>query len=107
VTRRSRGDEPFAAALRRLHEAHRDAVAAVTTTPDAQEAFKRATELADMLRDAAEAAADLRARAVARIADEQSLSLAVLAERIGVSKARAGQLVQTARKTRPAHNSPA
>ena len=45
-------------------------------------------------------ASELRTQAAARIWQAEELSLAALAERIGVSKARADQLIRAARATR-------
>lgn len=67
----------------------------------AQHAFESATALADTLRQLAENAANLRARTAARIATEEKLSLSVLATRIGVSKARADQLIKSAKDGEP------
>ena len=67
----------------------------------AQHAFDSATALADTLRQLAENAANLRARTAARIATEEKLSLSVLATRIGVSKARADQLIKSAKDAEP------
>lgn len=66
-----------------------------------QHAFESATALADTLRQLAENAANLRARTAARIATEEKLSLSVLATRIGVSKARADQLIKSAKDGEP------
>ena len=88
------------AAIGALKRVYGDAADAVAAIPDPQSAFESATVLADTLREVAEAAAELRAQAVARIWEEEKISLAGLAERIGVSKARAGQLVQTAKKAK-------
>ena len=85
------------AALDALTRAYDDATEGITTMSDAQQAFEDATELADLLRDLAEAAANLRSRTVRRIWEEEQMSLAALAERIGVSKARAGQLINAAK----------
>jgi hypothetical protein len=88
------------AAIGALSRVYGEAAAAIEAIPDPQGAFESATKLADTLREVAEAAADLRARTVARIWEEEKVSLAALAERIGVSKARAGQLVQSAKKAK-------
>lgn len=88
----------FEAALALLATANDSAVEAVRANASPQEAFELATQLADALRVLADSAADVRAEAVVRIYDHESLSLAGLAGRIGVSKARAGQLIQNAKK---------
>jgi len=85
-------------ALDELKAAYLRSAAVVSGAKDAQSGFDGATELAELLRELAEQAADLRANAVARIANQEKLSLAVLATRIGISKARAAQLIQSARQ---------
>jgi len=87
------------AALSALEKAVVGALAAVRNVPSGQPAFRAATELADLLREAAEAGSALRSETVRRIRDDERLSLAGLAEVIGVSKARAGQLAGPARST--------
>jgi hypothetical protein len=84
-------------AIDALERAYNDAVAAITAMPVAQQAFNGATRLADLLRELAEAAPALRAREARRIWEEEQVSLATLAGRIGVSKARAGQLINAAK----------
>jgi hypothetical protein len=86
------------AALDKLADAFERAVRVISRQTDPQEAFDAATRLADAMREAGETAADLRAQTAVRIWEEEKVSLAGLAERIGVSKARAGQLVQSARR---------
>jgi DNA-binding transcriptional regulator YiaG len=86
--------EGVIAAVRRAYQA---AAAAIAATPDPNEAFTQATELANLLRELADAGAELRAQAVARIWESEQMSLSTLAQRIGVSKARADQLIKAAR----------
>lgn len=99
VTKRP-GQEPslndLVSDIPRTYEA---AVGWIRSAPDPQQAFDAATKLASLLRDLADSAAEIRAETVARIWKTEELSVAGLAERIGVSKARAGQLLATA-KTR-------
>lgn len=85
------------AALRALARARDDAIAAIEASPDPQQAFSDATELAEALRAGAGEAAELRARAATRIWESEQMSLTVLAKRIGVSKQRAGQMIQSAK----------
>ncbi|GAA1021452.1 hypothetical protein Aple_073750 [Acrocarpospora pleiomorpha] len=99
------GDSPtppealdFSAVLFALRRAYREAVKAVQATADAHEAYESATRLADGLREMADAAARVRAATAAQIQKAEKLSLAGLAERLGVSKARADQLLRAARK---------
>ena len=84
--------EQIAEALQHLQDTFR----VVEETTDPQQAFELATKLVDDLGNLYEQAADLRARQVGRIWREEELSLADLAERISVSKARAGQFVTRA-----------
>jgi len=93
--RQTASEDGFAVALASLRDAYEQAVAAIHGDSQAQHAFESATALADLLRQLAENAASLRARAAARIAAEEKLSLSVLAARIGVSKARADQLIKS------------
>jgi hypothetical protein len=69
---------------------------AITRTDSPEAAFKIATDLATAFREAAEEVAGLRAREAARVRDSERLSLSGLAERLGISKARADQLIRTA-----------
>lgn len=79
---------------RDVYDHARDVLADET---DPHHAFELATEFAVALRALADDGADLRAAAVGRIWENEATSLAKLAQKIGVSKARAAQLVQTAR----------
>ena len=97
---RTQPEEAAAQALDALMAAYRDAAAAINAIPDPQRAFEYATQLASMLRDIAQRASELRTQTAARIWEAQELSLAALAERIGVSKARADQLIRAAKASR-------
>lgn len=90
----------YTSTLAKLEAAYKDAVAAIEATREPQEAFECASQLADTLRQYAKDASDRRALAALRIAENEKLSLAVLADRISTSKARAAQLVQHARDTK-------
>ncbi|MFI0794851.1 hypothetical protein ACH4OY_19500 [Micromonospora rubida] len=91
-------EQAFNAALDALNGAYAEAVEAIRGVVNPQNAFACATTLADSLRATADAAADVRAQTAARIWEEERLSLTGLADRISVSKARAGQLVQRAKQ---------
>jgi hypothetical protein len=98
---RTQPEETAAAeALDALTAAYREAVATINAIPDPQRAFEYATQLANALRDTYQEASELRTHAAARIWEAEELSLAALAERIGVSKARADQLIRAARATK-------
>lgn len=93
------GDE-VRAALAELDAACDRAVAAIDAVPDPDVAFPYAEELAEKLRKLNGVAADLRARTAKRIWDRERITLATLADKIGVSTARAHQILQTAKKDR-------
>lgn len=88
------GPDAGLSAMRRLYE---DVTMALQTMPDLQQAFSRATRLADDLRKMADGAALTRAKVAAQIHDAENLSLAGLATKLGMSKARANQLLKAAR----------
>lgn len=77
--------------------AYRQAASEIQSLEDQELAYESATQLADRLRDMADQAAQIRAASAARIQQAEGLSLMQLAERLGLSKARASQLVQAAR----------
>jgi hypothetical protein len=91
-------NEQTSTALQTLAQAHGQAEVAVTGAADAHEAFRIATELARAFREVADEVARLRAPAAVRIRNQESLSLRGLADKIGVSPARAEQLVKEAGK---------
>jgi hypothetical protein len=91
-------EDGFMIALASLRDAYEQAAATIQGDSQTQHAFESATALADALRQLAENAANLRARTAARIAAEEKLSLSVLATRIGVSKARAEQLIKNVKE---------
>lgn len=85
-------------ALARLDRAYADVERALTAIEPTQAGFEAMTRLADRCRDYVTQAAAMRAVLAARIAAEDALSLSGLAQKIGVSKERAAQFVQTAKK---------
>jgi transcriptional regulator with XRE-family HTH domain len=89
-------EKQFETSVESLAGAYQDAVAAIESTPDLLGAFDMATTLATTMRGNADAANRLRARTAAKLRDAEGLSLAQLAQRIGISKARADQLVRAA-----------
>ena len=86
------------AAVATLLLAYADCVAALRDIEDPERHFKRATELGDTLRDLVSKSTDERALAARRILEAESLSLTALGERISMSKQRAGQLMDKAKK---------
>lgn len=89
--------EAVLSALADLDHAFGVALSAIDADPDHNRAYSGATELVETLRRLFEASADQRALAAARIFEHERMSLAGLADRIGVSKARAAQLIKTAK----------
>lgn len=65
---------------------------------DLEAAYHIATRLADCLRKLADDAALTRAKCAAKISDAEKLSLRRLADKLGISKARADQLIRVARR---------
>jgi len=86
-------DEAFAT----LRGAYEEAVAAIQAMPDGREAFSQAGELARILGEWSQQAAKLRAAVAVRIAKDEELSLAGLANRLSVSRARAQQFMASGR----------
>jgi DNA-directed RNA polymerase specialized sigma24 family protein len=85
-------------ALATMNAACTEATAAVDAIADPNVAFQAATDLAGALREAAESAADLRARTVVRILEIEEISLAELGRRLGLSKGRVDQLVRAGKR---------
>ena len=70
-----------------------DRIDAMPGSPAKTAAIRQAAVELDALSDRA---AEMRRAEVLRIRDEEQLALAPLAERLGISKARAGQIVKEA-----------
>jgi hypothetical protein len=87
-------------ALDDIDAAHARAVAAIGAEASLDAALAAVSELAARVRKLGDADAELRTRIVGRVWDAESLSLAALADRIGVSKARADQLIRNIKKNR-------
>jgi crotonobetainyl-CoA:carnitine CoA-transferase CaiB-like acyl-CoA transferase len=60
----------------------------------AEDRYRAATRLVDQLAEAISAAGNMRAQAVLAVRDEENLSLAQLGEPLGISKARAADIVR-------------
>lgn len=75
------------------------ALADLEKLKDAEERYRAASWLVDKLADGISAAGKLRARATVDLRDEENLSLAQLGERLGLSKARAADIVRDATRT--------
>jgi hypothetical protein len=87
-------------ALGALARAYELAEKAVEEEPDAHRAFEMATAVTEAARQITIQLGQLRALQAVRIRDQESLSLAALADRIRVSKTRAVQILGIAAKAR-------
>jgi len=74
------------------------ALAAIRAITSPQEKLTAAGRLAEALRTRSDEAARIRHAEALRIYDEESLSLAQLASRVGISKARADQIIRADRQ---------
>jgi 8-oxo-dGTP diphosphatase len=88
----------------RMKLAISEALAEAEAITDADAAYQQASWLVDTLAAATTASGRLRARVARQIKDEAGLSIAQLGERLGVSKARAADMLRVtmARKPEPA-----
>jgi RecB family exonuclease len=86
--------------LSALARAYELAEKAVKGEPEAHRAFEMATAVTEAARQITIQLGQLRALQAARIRDQESLSLAGLADRIRVSKTRAVQILEVAAKAR-------
>lgn len=98
-------EREISALLDQLDRLYEEAEATIAAITDPEEAFKRATEFVDKAHgfhnEVAGRFGKLRARQAVRIKQKESLSLAGLADRISVSKARADQFVRHAKEELP------
>jgi hypothetical protein len=78
----------------RLTDAIAAALADLERLLGAEERYQATTWLVDQLADAMAAASKLRAQALIELRDEENLSLAQLGKRLGLSKARAADIVR-------------
>jgi 8-oxo-dGTP diphosphatase len=83
-----------AAEIRAIGAAFHRAAVAIEASSDPAAAFKDASDLGELAKQLAAGAADFRAYLAARLSDESQLSLAQLGALLGISKARAAQLVR-------------
>jgi hypothetical protein len=91
------GQQTADEALTTLRGAYDKTVTVIQAIPDSRQAFQEATELARVLGEWSKQAAKLRAAAAVRIAEDEQLSLAGLANRLSVSRSRAQQLMESGR----------
>jgi hypothetical protein len=84
-------------ALEEVRAAYIRAVAAIEATEDPQRAFELASGLRDAVDTLVGEAAELRAQMAYRVYKAEEISLATLATRLSVSKARADQFIRSAK----------
>jgi DNA-directed RNA polymerase specialized sigma subunit len=89
--------EDLTAVIRRLRMAYEEAHALTTAIDEPRAGFAAATQLSEVLQVMLDEVAEMRALIVAQIYDTKTASLAEIAERFGVSKSRADQLVRRGR----------
>lgn len=90
-------ESPGEVARAAMLAAYQAAAALVEAEPDAEAAFRLASELRATADETARGAATLRALTAARLMDSEGLTYGQLAKRLGTSKARADQLIRAAR----------
>ncbi|MGH3777981.1 MAG: hypothetical protein ACRDRR_19990 [Pseudonocardiaceae bacterium] len=88
------------AVLAEIDAAHARAVVGINSEPNLDAALAAVSELATHVRKLSDTDAELRTLIVGRVWDAESLSLAALADRIGVSKARADQLIRNIKRSK-------
>lgn len=79
------------AAITEIDKAHAAAVTAVNAAPDAKTAFAALNELVAHIQGLVDSHTELRNQVVGRVWEAEKLSLAALADRVGMSKRRAEQ----------------
>jgi 8-oxo-dGTP diphosphatase len=96
-------DESFSTTRGELSRVLREALGEAEGITDGETAYRQASWLVDVLSAATTASGRLRAAAAQRIKDEDGLSLSQLGERLGVSKARAADMLRVpkARQSEP------
>lgn len=92
----------FALTRARITQLIEEALAEVEAADDDEAGFRQASWLVETLRGAATTTAQLRLSVATRIQESGQLSLAQLGKKIGVSKARAAEMMQAAAKRRDA-----
>jgi hypothetical protein len=96
-------DEAFRAAVEAWIKAYERIERTAENAPGRQRWLERAVHLVNQAEDQTQRAYEFRDRAIAEIWEAEKLSLAKLAGRVGISKARADQIVreQTGRPVPP------
>ncbi len=90
--------EPFSETRDRVTQVIADALAEVESAPGDEAAFAQASWLVETLRQATIKTGAVRLKLAVRIQESGRLSLAQLGQRIGVSKARAQEMIQAAKR---------
>lgn len=83
----------------KIRDAYQEAEGETLAESSARGAFTKASALRDVLDDLVGEAAELRAEMAYRLMTEEGLSVAQLAVRLEISKARAGQLAVAGRRS--------
>lgn len=83
----------------KIRDAYQEAEGEALAESSSRRAYAKASALRDVLDDLVGTAAELRAEMAYRLMNEEGLSVSQLAERLGVSKARAGQLAVAGRRS--------
>jgi hypothetical protein len=91
-------DGEVAAKIDAAVEAGHTALTAINAMPDSKARTEAAGKLAACLRSIYQDAARIRRDEAVRIYETENLSLAQLADRVGISKTRADQIVRAYRK---------
>jgi hypothetical protein len=91
-------DAPFGETRAQVEKIISEAIREVETAADDEAAFRQVSWLVETLRVATNTTASLRLTIVSRIQKAGGLSLAKLGEKIGVSKARAAEMMQAAKQ---------
>jgi len=81
-----------------------EALTAIRDSGSSQEKLEAAGRLVEALRNRSDEAARIRHDEAVRIYEAESLSLAQLADRVGISKARADQITKKAAREKEADN---
>lgn len=92
--------DDLAAVIRRLQTAYEEARALTTSIDEPRAGFAAATQLSLALQTMLNEVAEMRALIVARIHEAEPQPLSQLAERFGISKSRADQMVQHGKAAR-------
>jgi 8-oxo-dGTP diphosphatase len=91
-----KGDS-VAAEITNIREAFARAVVAIQASPDAEQAFRDASELGELAKKLESEAADFRAFLASRLADSNALTITQIGRLLGMSRSRAAQLVTAGR----------